>query len=124
MLNGIILVEGTILNKMVLISTFVTSAALNGLNVTVGYCVRLGFKVQSPDLLMMASIKFEARIMLAGPVGVRLYACSTTSEHFEMYSCMAKSVCLNVVYLCLAIVEFTHSENLSCKRGYCRPMFT
>ena len=56
--------------------------------------------------LTMPSIKFEARIMLAGSVGVRVYACSTKSEHFEMYSCMAKSVCLNVANLCLAIVEF------------------
>ena len=53
---------------------------------------------------MTPSIKFEARIMLAGSVGVRVYACSTKSENFEMYSCMAKSVFLNVVNLCLAIV--------------------
>ena len=56
--------------------------------------------------------------MLAGSVGVRVYTCSTKSENFEMYSCMAKSVCLNVVNLCLAIVEFPHSKNLSCKRGF------
>ena len=31
---------------------------------------------------------------------------------------LAKSICLNVVNLCLAIVEFPHSENLSCKRGF------
>ena len=61
---------------------------------------------------MMPSIKCEARIMLAGSVGVRVHACSTKSENFEMYACMAKSVCLNVVNLCLAIVEFPHSENL------------
>ena len=67
---------------------------------------------------MIPSIKFEARIMLAGSVGVRVYACSTKSENFEMYSCMAKSVFLNVVNLCLAIVEFPHSKNLSCKRGF------
>ena len=67
---------------------------------------------------MMPSIKFEARIMLAGSVGVRVYACSTKSENFEMYSCIAKSVCLNVVNLCLAIMEFQHSENLFCKRGF------
>ena len=67
---------------------------------------------------MMLSIKFEARIMLAGSVGARVYACSTKSENFEMDSCMAKSVCLNVVNLCLAIVEFPHSENLSCKKGF------
>ena len=46
----IILVKGTIFNEMAPISTFVTTAALNGLNVTVGYCVRFAFKVQSPDL--------------------------------------------------------------------------
>ena len=56
--------------------------------------------------------------MLAGSVGVRVYACSTKSENFEMYLCMAKSVCLNVVNLCLAIVESPCSENLSCKRGF------
>ena len=28
---------------------------------------------------MIPSIKFEARIMLAGSVGVRVYACSTKS---------------------------------------------
>ena len=67
---------------------------------------------------MIPSIKFEARIVLAGSVGVRVYACSTKSENFEMYSCMAKSVCLNMVSLCLAVVEFPHSENLSCKRGF------
>ena len=67
---------------------------------------------------MMPSIKFEARIMLAGCVGVRVYACSTKCENFEMYSCMAKSVCLNVVNLCLAVVEFPHSENLSRERGF------
>ena len=137
---------------MALISTFVTSATLNGLNVTMGYCVRFGFKVQSPDLLflipssenlkiscrceilqdlnlflmygfMMPSIKFEARIMPAGSVDVRVYAYSTKSDNFEMYSCMAKSVCLNVVNLCLAIVGFLYSENLSCKRFHCRPIF-
>ena len=43
---------------------------------------------------MIPSTKVEARIMLVGSVGVRLYACSTKSENFEMYSCMAKSVCL------------------------------
>ena len=73
---------------------------------------------------MMPSIKFETRIMLAGYVGLRVYACSTKSENFEMYSCMAKSVCVNVVNLCLAIVEFPHSENLSCKRFHFRPIFT
>ena len=67
---------------------------------------------------MIPSIKFEARIMHAGSVGVRVYACPTKSENFEMYSCMAKSVCLNVVNLCLAIVEFPHSENHSCKGGF------
>ena len=76
--------------------TFVTSAALNGLNVTMGYCVTFCFKVQSPDFLfflssssanlktscrfeilqdlnlfliygfMVPSIKFEVRIVLAG----------------------------------------------------------
>ena len=56
--------------------------------------------------------------MLPGSVGVRVYACSTKSKNFEMNSCMAKFVCLNVVDLCLAIVEFPHSENLSCKRGF------
>ena len=35
-----------------------------------------------------------------------------------MYSCIAKFVCLNVVNLGLAIVEFPHSENLSCKKGF------
>ena len=50
MLHVIILVRGTILNEIALISTFVMTAALNGLNVTMGYCVRFGFKVQSPDL--------------------------------------------------------------------------
>ena len=54
MLYGIILVEGTILNEIALISTFVTSAALNGLNVTMGYCVIFVFKVQmSSDLYCM-----------------------------------------------------------------------
>ena len=66
----------------------------------------------------MPSLKFETRIMLAGSVGVGVYACSTKSKNFEMYSCMAKSVCLNVVNLCLAIVEFLHSVNLSFKRGF------
>ena len=47
MLFGIILVEGTILNEMALISTFLTSGALNGLNITMGYCVRFGFKVKT-----------------------------------------------------------------------------
>ena len=46
MLYGIILVEGKISKEMTLISTFVTSVTLNGLNVTMGYCVRFGF--QSP----------------------------------------------------------------------------
>ena len=67
---------------------------------------------------MMPSIKFEARIMIAGSVGVRVYTYSTKSENFEMYPCMAKSPCLNVVNSCLAIVEFPHSENLSCKRDF------
>ena len=57
-------------------------------------------------------------MMLAGSVGVRVYACSTKSEKFEMYSCMAKSVCLNVVNLCLGIMEFSCSENHSCKRDF------
>ena len=57
MLHGIILVEGTILNEMTLISTFVTTAALNGLNVTMGYCVRFEFKVQTPDLLFLILLK-------------------------------------------------------------------
>ena len=56
--------------------------------------------------------------MLAGSVGVRMYACSTQSENFEIYSCIAKSVSLNVVNLCLAIVEFPHSENLPCERSF------
>ena len=71
----------------------------------------------------MPSITFEARIVLAGSVGVRVYGCSTKSENFEMYSCMGKSVCLNVVNLDLAIVEFPHSENLSCKRGFIAGQF-
>ena len=49
MLYGTNLVKGTILNEMAHISTCVTSGALNGMNVTMGYCVRFGFKVQSPD---------------------------------------------------------------------------
>ena len=53
MLHGIILVEGTIHNEMALIYTFVTTAALNGLNVTMGYHVRFGFKVQSPEFLFL-----------------------------------------------------------------------
>ena len=57
MLQGIILVEGTILNEMTLISTSVTSAAFNGLNVTTDYCVRFGFKVQSHDLLFLILLK-------------------------------------------------------------------
>ena len=56
--------------------------------------------------------------MLAGSVGIRVYACSTKSENFEMYLCMVKSVCQSVVNLCLATVEFPHSENLSFKRGF------
>ena len=97
-LYRIILVEKTILSEMALIFTFVTSAVLNGMIVTMDYCVRFGFKVQSPDLLflillkcslkmscrfeilqdisllfvygfMMPSIKFEARIIVAGSVG-------------------------------------------------------
>ena len=32
--------EEIILNEIALISIFVTSAALNGLNVTMGYCVK------------------------------------------------------------------------------------
>ena len=56
--------------------------------------------------------------MLAGSVDIMVYACSTKFEIFDIYSCMAKSVCLNVVNLCLAIVEFPHSENLSCKTGF------
>ena len=35
-----------------------------------------------------------------------------------MCSCMAKSLCLNVFNLCLAIVEFPHSEDFSCERGF------
>ena len=93
MLHVMILVKGAIFNEMAPISTFVTTAALNGLNVTMGYCVRFGFKVQSPDFLssssanlkmscrletlqdlslflmyrfMMPSINFEAKIMLPG----------------------------------------------------------
>ena len=50
---------------------------------------------------MMPSIKFETRIVLARSVGVRVYACSTKAENFEIYSCMAKSVCLNVVIFML-----------------------
>ena len=56
--------------------------------------------------------------MLPGSVGVRVYVCSTKSECFEMYSFMVKFICLNVVSLCLAIVEFPHSENLCCKKGF------
>ena len=54
---SIILQKETILSKMALISTFVTHAALNGLNVTMGYCIRFGFKVQSPDLLFWILLK-------------------------------------------------------------------
>ena len=57
MLYGIILVQGTILNEMALISTFVRSAGLNDFNVTMGYCVRFGFKVQNPDLLFLILFK-------------------------------------------------------------------
>ena len=48
---------------------------------------------------LIPSVKFEARIILAGSVGVRAYACTTKSVNFEMFSCMTKSVCLNVVNL-------------------------
>ena len=48
MVCGIILEEGTVFNEMDLISTFVTIVALNGLNVTMGYCIRFSFKIQSP----------------------------------------------------------------------------
>ena len=72
---------------------------------------------------MMPSIKVEARMILARSVGVRVYACSSKSENFEMYSCMAKSVYLNMVNLCLVIVEFPHCENLSCKRGFIAGQF-
>ena len=64
MLYGIILVEGTILNEMALISTFVTSTALNGLNVTMDYCVRFGFKVQSSDLLFLILLKYKFKNVL------------------------------------------------------------
>ena len=57
MLHGIIVVEGTVLNEMALISTIVTTASLNGLNVTMGYCVRFGFKVESPHLLFLILLK-------------------------------------------------------------------
>ena len=40
----------------------------------------------------MPSVKFEARIMLAGSMGVRVYECATKSENFEIYSYIAKSV--------------------------------
>ena len=66
----------------------------------------------------MPSIKSEARCII-----VRVYAFSTKSENLEMYLCMAKSVCLYVVNLCLAIVEFSHSENLSCKTGFIAGLF-
>ena len=45
MLYGIMLVEMTTLNEIALISTLITSAAFNGLNVTMAYCVRFGFLV-------------------------------------------------------------------------------
>ena len=52
MVCGIILEEGTILIEMAFIFTFVTIVALNGLKDTMGYCIRFGFKVQSPDLFV------------------------------------------------------------------------
>ena len=64
MVCGIFLEEGTILNEMALISTVVTGAALNGLNVTMGYCIRLGFKVQSPDLLFLILLNCKFKNVL------------------------------------------------------------
>ena len=68
----------------------------------------------------MPSIKFDAKIVLAVSVGCKLCACSTKSVNLEMYSCIGSSNCLNdclnVVSLCLSIVEFPHSQNLSCNR--------
>ena len=108
MVCGIILEEGTILNEMVLISTFVTIIALDGLNVTMCYCIRFDLKSKalifcfwssSSAILKMSCrfeilwdlslflicgffiplVKFVARIVLAGSVGVRVCACSTKS---------------------------------------------
>ena len=64
----------------------------------------------------MPSIKFDAKVVLAVSVGCKLCACSTKSVNLEMYSCIGSSNYLNVVSLCLAIVEVSHSENLSCNR--------
>ena len=49
--------EGKILKEMAHTSTLVTSAALNGLNVTMGYHIRFGFKIKSPELLFMLLLK-------------------------------------------------------------------
>ena len=40
-----------------------------------------------------------------------------------MYSCIGSSDCLNVVSLCLAIVEFPHSQNLSCNMVFMTGQF-
>ena len=64
MVCGIILEEGTILNEMAFISTFVAIVSLNGLNVTLGYCIRFGFKVQSPDLLFLILLKCKFKNVL------------------------------------------------------------
>ena len=62
----------------------------------------------------MPSIKVDAKIVLAVSVGCKLCACSTTSVNFN---------CLNVASLCLATVEFPHSENLSCNRVFMAGQF-
>ena len=64
----------------------------------------------------MPLIKFDAKIVLALAIGCTLCAYSTRSVNLEMYSCIGSSDCFNVVSLCLAIVEFPHSVNLSCDR--------
>ena len=71
----------------------------------------------------MPSIKFDAKIVLAESVEFKLCAFSTKSVNLEMYSCIGSSDCLNVVSLCLGIVEFPHSENLFCNRVFMTGQF-
>ena len=71
----------------------------------------------------MPSIKFDAKNVLAVSVGCTLCACCTKLVNLEMYSCIGSPDNLNVVSLSLAIVEFPHSENLSCNRDFMTGQF-
>ena len=63
----------------------------------------------------MPSINFDTKIVLAVSVGYMLCVCSTKSVNLEIYLCIGSSYCLNVVSLCLAIVEFSTFRE-ACKR--------